>query len=190
MDPRLCLRHINYRLFLTDIGAMLMREIPPEDLVSTATEIAPPVDELWVIEDLNWAGGVSQLGTILQATDNDACGRPVLGHGIAPVPFRNPAALAMEWVTLARMFPGRLHCGIGNGLPHWMAWIGEKVESPLTLLRETVESTRQILRGNAIDYVGRYVNISGVKIGSAMGAAPPPPEDTPDNWVAVTDDAD
>jgi hypothetical protein len=34
------------------------------------------------------------------------------------------------------------------------------------------------------------VNISGVKIGSAMGAAPPPPEDTPDNWVAVTDDAD
>ena len=245
---------------MTDIGAMLMREIPPEDLLATATAVAPHVDELWIIEDLNWAGGVSQLGPILEATNNDRCGRPVLGHGIAPAPFRNPAALAMEWATLARMYPGRLHCGIGHGLPHWMEWIGEKVESPLTLLRETIECTRRILHGDAVEYAGRYVNISGVelafppaivppvlagvtgpkslelsgmvadgtvlpegfdgeritwaqaRIGAGRGASdappthrlavfvgyylgdlaelPPPPEDAPDTWVAVTDDVD
>lgn len=158
---------------MTDIGAMLMREIPPEDLLPTATAVAPHVDELWIIEDLNWAGGVSQLGPILEATNNDDCGRPVLGHGIAPAPFRNPAALAMEWATLARMYPGRLHCGIGHGLPHWMEWIGEKVESPLTLLRETIECTRQILRGDAVEYAGRYVTISGVELEFPPAVVPP-----------------
>ncbi|MGA0238320.1 MAG: LLM class flavin-dependent oxidoreductase [Acidimicrobiales bacterium] len=158
---------------MTDIGAMLMREIPPEDLVERATSIAPHVDELWIIEDLNWAGGISQLGTILEATDNDSCGRPVLGHGIAPAPFRNPAALAMEWATLARMYPGRLHCGIGHGLPHWMEWIGEKVESPLTLLRETIECTQQILRGEAVEYTGRYITIRGVELEFPPSVVPP-----------------
>ena len=158
---------------MTDIGAMLMREIPPEALLPTATAIAPHVDELWIIEDLNWAGGVSQLGPILEATDNDRCGRPVLGHGIAPAPFRNPAALAMEWATLARMYPRRLHCGIGHGLPHWMEQIGENVASPLTLLRETIECTRAILQGGRVDYVGRYVNVAGVELEFAPQAAPP-----------------
>lgn len=158
---------------MTDIGAMLMREIPPEDLLGTATAIAPHVDELWIIEDLNWAGGVSQLGPILAATDNDACGRPVLGHGIAPAPFRNPAALAMEWATLARMYPGRLHCGIGHGVPDWMDQIGEKVASPLTLLRETIECTRAILAGEAVNYIGRYVNVGGVELVFPPAVVPP-----------------
>lgn len=158
---------------MTDIGAMLVREIPPEHLVSTATAVAPNVDELWIIEDLNWAGGISQLGPILAATDNDACGRPVLGHGIAPAPFRNPAALAMEWATLARMYPGRLHCGIGHGLPDWMEQIGEKVASPLTLLRETIECTRAILTGDTVSYVGRYVNVADVRLEFPPDVVPP-----------------
>jgi len=158
---------------MTDIGAMLMREIPPEDLVGIATAIAPHVDELWIIEDLNWAGGVSQLGPILEATDNDACGRPVLGHGIAPAPFRNPASLAMEWATLARMYPGRLHGGIGHGLPHWMEQIGEKVASPLTLLRETIESTRAILAGGSVTYHGRYIDITDVALEFPPAIVPP-----------------
>lgn len=158
---------------MTDVGAMLVREIPPEKLIGIATATAPHVDELWIIEDLGWAGGVSQLGPILEATDNDHCGRPILGHGIAPAPFRNPAALAMEWAALARMYPGRLHCGIGHGLPHWMDQIGESVASPLTLLRETIECTREILRGGAVNYVGRYVNVGGVRLEFPPTPVPP-----------------
>ncbi|MDG2026398.1 MAG: hypothetical protein P8J50_04760 [Acidimicrobiales bacterium] len=105
---------------MTRIGAMLLREIPPEDLQVAARAIAPRLDELWIIEDLNWAGGVSQLAMVLDSTDDDTSGRPVIGHGIAPAPFRNPAALAMEWATLDRRFPNRIVGGIGHGVPDWM----------------------------------------------------------------------
>ena len=148
---------------MTRIGALLFRDIPPEDLASTARSMAPLVDELWIVEDLNWPGGVSQLAIALEATDDDGSGRPVIGHGIAPAPFRNPAALAMEWATLDRRFPNRIIGGIGHGVPEWMGWIGERVDSPLTLLRETIESTRATLAGPT-SYAGRYVTIDNVEL--------------------------
>ena len=134
-------------------------------------------DELWIVEDLNYPGGVAQLTAVLEATAD--AGAPIIGHGVAPAPFRNPAALAMEWATLARMYPGRLHAGIGHGLPRWMEQVGEQVASPLTLLRETIESTRQILRGGAVTYTGRYVNVHDVELVF-------PPEDVPPVLAGVT----
>ncbi|MEM8707316.1 MAG: LLM class flavin-dependent oxidoreductase [Actinomycetota bacterium] len=158
---------------MTSFGAMLRRDLPPETLIDTALAVAPIVDELWIVEDLEWPGGVAQLAAVLEATDDDRAGRPVIGHGIAPAPFRNPAALAMEWATLARMYPGRLHGGIGHGLPVWMDQVGEKVASPLTLLRETIECTRLLLRGGPVTYVGRYVNINDVALVFPPTEVPP-----------------
>lgn len=148
---------------MTRIGAMLLRDIPPEDLQGIARAIAPGLDELWIVEDLNWPGGVSQLAMVLHATDDDASGRPAVGHGIAPAPFRNPAALAMEWATLDRRFPNRIIGGIGHGVPEWMDWVGERVESPLTLLRETIEATKAVLDGPTA-YAGRHVSIDNVAL--------------------------
>ena len=141
-----------------------MRDIAPEEVASLAAGAAAGLDELWVIEDLNWAGGISQLSTVLEATDNDQAGRPLIGHGIAPAPFRNPAALAMEWATLARMHPGRVIGGIGHGVPGWMRQVSPHVESPLTLLRETIESTIEILAGGRVNYAGDYVDIVDVEL--------------------------
>lgn len=149
---------------MTRVGAMLMRDLAPEDLPLLAASAAPGLDELWIIEDLNWAGGISQLMAVLDATDNEAAGRPLVGHGIAPAPFRNPAALAMEWATVARLHPGRLVGGIGHGVPGWMRQLGESVSSPLTLLRETIESTREILAGGRVTYEGRYVDLVDVEL--------------------------
>ncbi|MEM9466318.1 MAG: LLM class flavin-dependent oxidoreductase [Actinomycetota bacterium] len=156
---------------MTSIGAMLRRDLPPETLLDTARAVAPIVDELWIVEDLNWPGGVAQLAAVLEATAT--VGAPVIGHGVAPAPFRNPAALAMEWATLARMYPGRLHAGIGHGLPRWMEQIGEAVASPLTLLRETIESTRRILRGGPVTYTGRYVDLRDVELVFPPEIVPP-----------------
>ncbi|MEL6982617.1 MAG: LLM class flavin-dependent oxidoreductase, partial [Actinomycetota bacterium] len=100
-----------------DRGVMLRREIAPEDEIATARAMAPFVDELWIVEDLPYAGGVAQLGPILAATED---AKVTVGHGIAPAPFRHPVALAMEWAALARMYPGRLQAGIGHGVPSWM----------------------------------------------------------------------
>jgi len=141
---------------------MIRRDIAPEDVSAHAARIAPAVDELWVVEDVPYAGGISQLGVVLAATDDVAQTSPVtVGHGIAPAPFRNPMALAMEWATLARVYPGRLACGIGHGLQTWMKAIGEGVDSPLTLLEETIVDTRALLQGFDPASTGRYRSISG-----------------------------
>ncbi|MEM9201291.1 MAG: LLM class flavin-dependent oxidoreductase [Actinomycetota bacterium] len=156
---------------MTDIGAMLRRDLPPEQLLDTAQAIAPLFDELWIVEDLDWPGGVAQLASVLEATAGPDA--PVIGHGVAPAPFRNPAALAMEWATLARMYPGRLHAGIGHGVPDWMGRIGQSVASPLTLLRETIESVRQILRGGPVSYDGRYVQLRDIDLVFPPDIVPP-----------------
>ncbi|MEM9607078.1 MAG: LLM class flavin-dependent oxidoreductase [Actinomycetota bacterium] len=158
---------------MTAIGAMLRRDLPPEELIETARAIAPLLDELWIVEDLDWPGGVAQLAAVLEATDDDTSGRPVVGHGVAPAPFRNPAALAMEWASLARMYPARLHAGIGHGVPGWMGRIGGSVESPLTLLRETIESVRAILRGGEVSYDGRYVHLEAIDLRFPPEIVPP-----------------
>lgn len=145
------------------LGAMVLRTVPPEHVVSHATALAAYVDELWVVEDLPFAGGISQATAILQATSGmpDA---PVVGHGIAPAPFRNPAALAMEWATLARAYPDRFHGGIGHGVPRWMGQIGSKAASPLTLLSETLLATRRLLAGQTVSEAGRYVELTDVTL--------------------------
>lgn len=144
---------------MTEIGAMIRRDVAPAEVRTHAQLVAPGFDELWVVEDLPCAGGISQMTAALEATDD-----VVIGHGIAPAPFRNPAALAMEWATLAELHPARVACAIGHGVQSWMAQIGERVESPLTLLRETIEAVRGLLAGAAVDVDGRYIQLDHVAL--------------------------
>lgn len=144
---------------MVDIGAMIRRDVPPEHVGVHAASLAPAFAELWVVEDMPFAGGVAQLTEVLRSTED-----VVVGHGIAPAPFRNPMALAMEWATLARVHPGRLHCGLGHGVQSWMAGIGERVGSPLTLLEETAASVQALLAGEDPAIDGRYVSIDGWRL--------------------------
>lgn len=147
------------------IGAMLRRDVPPPDLKRHAVAVAPGFDELWIVEDLPYAGGISQAAAVLEATATSGGGAgPVIGHGIAPAPFRNPAALAMEWATLAEMHPGRLALGIGHGVQSWMAQIGERVASPLALLEESIVVVQRLLAGERVAFDGRYVTIDDVEL--------------------------
>ena len=144
---------------MVSIGAMIRREVPPGALVEHVRQIKGSFDELWVVEDLPFAGGISQATAVLATTDD-----VVVGHGIAPAPFRNPAALAMEWATLAALYPGRVAAGIGHGVQAWMQQIGEKVDSPLTLLAETIEAVRSLLAGELVSMQGRYVRLDQVRL--------------------------
>lgn len=150
------------------LGAMIRRDIAPEFVVAHATSLAPHLDELWVVEDLPFAGGISQMAAVLEATDG-----VVVGHGITPAPFRNAAALAMEWATLERLYPGRLSCGLGHGVQTWMAQLGERVDSPMTLIGETCDVVRALLAGESVDVDGRYVTAKDVRLEFPPVSAPP-----------------
>lgn len=138
---------------------MIRRDVPPDALIAHAQLMEHSFDELWIVEDLPWAGGIGQMAAILGATES-----VVVGHGIAPAPFRNPAALAMEWATLAELHPGRIAAGIGHGVQPWMAQIGEAVDSPLSLLSETIDAVRRLMAGESLTVAGRYVTLDSVTL--------------------------
>ena len=147
---------------------MIRRDIPPEQVVAEAVELEQYFDELWVVEDLPFAGGISQMSAILEATED-----VVVGHGIAPAPFRTAAALAMEWATLERMYPGRVACGLGHGVQSWMSQLGEDVASPLTLIGETCDAVRSLLVGETVSRDGRYVTVEDVTLEFPPRIPPP-----------------
>ena len=150
------------------LGVMVRRDIAPEDVTAHATVLAGSFDELWVVEDLPFAGGISQMTAILESTTD-----VVVGHGIAPAPFRTAAGLAMEWATLERMYPGRVACGLGHGVQSWMAQLGEQVASPLSLIRETCVAVRSLLAGERLDLSGRYVTVNDAGLEFPPLHAPP-----------------
>jgi len=151
------------------IGVMFDRARRPEELTAFAREIEGlGADDLWVVEDLGWAGGVSSATLALGATE-----RLRVGIGISPAPLRSPALLAMELAMVERVFPGRLIAGVGHGVPEWMAQVGVGVREKLALLGETITAVRALLRGETVSLDGQVVKIDGVRLVHPPADAPP-----------------
>ncbi|TMR15873.1 LLM class flavin-dependent oxidoreductase [Nonomuraea turkmeniaca] len=148
---------------------MFDRGLPPEQLIPFAKALdATAVDDLWVVEDLGWTGGISSAATALAVTS-----RLRVGIGIAPAPLRNPMLLAMELGNLARLHPGRLAAGIGHGVSDWMRQVGAAPPSPLALLEETVTAVRALLRGETVTLHGKSVHLDGVSLVHPPAVVPP-----------------
>ena len=125
------------------VGVMLPRDLPAH-LFRTYAQRAETLgfDELWVVEDCFFRGGVAQAAAALAMTE-----RIRVGIGILPAAVRNAAFTAMEVATLAELFPGRVDIGIGHGMPGWMRQVGAWPASPLTMLGEHLDAVRAVLHG-------------------------------------------
>jgi alkanesulfonate monooxygenase SsuD/methylene tetrahydromethanopterin reductase-like flavin-dependent oxidoreductase (luciferase family) len=146
------------RSSIPSIGAVFRPQIAPARLARAAQAAdAAGLDELWVWEDCFLAGGISAAAIALANSNNLK-----VGLGVLPVPMRNVAMTAMEIATLDRAYPGRIRIGLGHGVQDWMAQIGEKVASPMTLLREYVTVLAALLRGERVTHDGRYVKLTDV----------------------------
>ncbi|MBU2665410.1 LLM class flavin-dependent oxidoreductase [Actinoplanes bogorensis] len=153
---------------MSRVGVMLPRDLPVQEIFPYARRAEElGFDELWVVEDLGFRGGVAQAGAVLAAT-----ARITVGIGILPAGARNAAFAAMELATLAQLFPGRLIAGIGHGMPDWMRSTGAWPASPLTLLEEYTVAVRTLLRGEPGPPAGRYVQVEGVVIGEKPQVVP------------------
>ena len=155
---------------MTRIGAVYNPYENPPEALRGAVEAAEAagVPELWIWEDCFRESAFATAAAALAWTE-----RLHLGIGIAPMPLRNVAATAMEVATIERTFPGRLHPGVGHGVLSWMAQVGAKVASPLTLMRECVPALRALLAGEEVTVAGRYVTLDHVRLDWPPGAAPP-----------------
>lgn len=151
------------------LGVIVPRDLPIADLLPfalRAEEIG--LDEIWVVEDCFFRGGIAQAATILARTQAIR-----VGIGILPAAVRSPAMTALEAGTLAELHPGRLLLGIGHGMPGWMRQIGVWPKSPLTLLEETTGAVRALLHGERLSVDGRYVQLDDVSLHSPPPVAPP-----------------
>ncbi len=155
-------------------GVMLPRDLPAPLVVPFARRAEElGFDELWVIEDLGFRGGVAQAATALASTTSIR-----VGIGVLPTGARHVVFAAMELGSLAELFPGRLDAGIGHGMAGWMRSVGAWPASPLTLLEEYTTALRSLLRGEEVTVQGRYVRVGGARLES-------PPPVVPDVLLGV-----
>ena len=153
---------------MTRLGAIFLPQNPPERLRSVAHAADEAgLEQLWLWEDCFLNSGVAAASAALAWTQ-----RLAVGIGIMPVPFRNVAVCAMEIATLRRMFGERAVPGIGHGVQDWMAQVGVRAASPLTLLREYATALRSLLHGESVTTKGRYVNLDAVRLDWAPDPAP------------------
>ncbi|MFB9178124.1 LLM class flavin-dependent oxidoreductase [Dactylosporangium sucinum] len=142
------------------IGVMFDCDREPEELVGFAQALdVLRVDDFWLVEDLGWGGAIASAAAVLASTQ-----RLRVGIGIVPAPLRNPALLAMEAATLARLYPGRFVTGIGHGVSEWMAQVGASTPQKLALLEETIRAVRSLLRGGPVTLDGRAVHLRDVQL--------------------------
>jgi len=152
-----------------DVGVMLPRDLPANEVIPFARRAEElGFDEVWVVEDLGFRGGIAQAAVVLASTT-----RVTVGVGILPAGSRNVAFAAMEIATLEDLFPGRVVVGIGHGMPDWMRSAGAWPSSPLTLLREYTIALMALLRGEPGPVAGRYVDVAGVRLDIVPGTPPP-----------------
>jgi alkanesulfonate monooxygenase SsuD/methylene tetrahydromethanopterin reductase-like flavin-dependent oxidoreductase (luciferase family) len=125
-------------------------------------------DALWVIEDCFLSGGLTMAATALAVTS-----RISVGIGLLPATVRNPAILAMELATLARMHPGRFEAALGHGVREWMQQIGALPPRRLGALSETVQTIKGLLSGDTVTTTGDHVHLSSVALEAPVTHIPP-----------------
>lgn len=142
------------------IGVMFQRDVPPELLAARARMFESlGFDDIWVVEDLFFSGGIAQASQALASTR-----RMMVGIGILPAMARNPVYAAMELSTLARLYPGRIFAGIGHGMQDWMASVGALPPSPLKALEETMLVIGGLLAGETVSLEGRFVFVDRARL--------------------------
>lgn len=151
------------------IGAMFLCAAEPELLPSYARMMeASGYQELWLVEDCFFAGGIASMATALAVTSE-----LTVGLGIMPAVMRNPATIAMEIAALDRLHRGRVLPGIGHGVADWMRQIGAFPRSQLAALEEVIVAVRRLLTGETVTIDGEYVNLDAVRLDHPPPSPPP-----------------
>lgn len=145
---------------MTRLGTVFMPGWAPERIVEVAGAAERSgLDDLWFWEDCFNAAGPSSAAIALASTQ-----RITVGIGLMPAPLRQVALTAMEISTLQRAFPGRFVPVIGHGVQRWMAQLGVKPRSALTLLTEYAVVLRRLLAGDEVTVHGDYVTLDAVRL--------------------------
>ena len=126
-------------------------------------------ESIWVAETRMTRDAFVPLGAIAQATEHVR-----VGSGIINAYTRNPVVIAISFIGLEELAPGRVVMGLGCGSPLVLAPQGIGFEKPLTRLREYCEVIPRLIRGEEVTYDGEAVRLEAAQIEDLLSQSATP----------------
>jgi 5,10-methylenetetrahydromethanopterin reductase len=131
-------------------------------------------DSIWIAETRMTRDGFVPAAAVAMGTE-----RVRVATGIVNVFTRGPVVLAISFLSLAEIAPGRIVMGLGTGSPLVLAPQGIAFERAVPRLREYCEVLPPLVRGEEVAYEGEAVSLLGARVedllhgedGNAAGGA-------------------
>lgn len=116
-------------------------------------------ESAWVAETRFTRDGIAPVAAIAAGTRTIK-----VGTGIVNVYTRGPVVTAISFASLDEISGGRTIMGLGPGSPLVLAPQGVAFNKPLTRLREYAYVVEQLLRGEAVTFHGKTIELQAVKL--------------------------
>lgn len=137
----------------------------PEMVAAARRAEAAGFESVWIAETRLTRDGFVPAAAVAQATE-----RIRIGTGIVNVYTRNPVVLALSFIGLEEIAPGRILMGLGTGSPGVLAPQGIPFHKPLTRLKAYCDVIPRLIRGEEVTYSGEGVELAGARIEDLLSA--------------------
>lgn len=115
--------------------------------------------------DCAWGGEANNKDpTVMLAAIAAVTTRLKIGSAVYHILGRTPATLALQAAGLDELSRGRFMLGIGSSNPTIAKWHGQVLDHPLGRVREYIEITRAALRGEKLNFAGKYFTAQNFKM--------------------------
>jgi alkanesulfonate monooxygenase SsuD/methylene tetrahydromethanopterin reductase-like flavin-dependent oxidoreductase (luciferase family) len=115
--------------------------------------------------DCAWGGEANNKDpTVMLAAIAAVTTRLKIGSAVYHILGRTPATLALQAAGLDELSRGRFLLGIGSSNPTIAKWHGQVLDHPLGRVREYIEITRAALRGEKLNFAGKYFTAQNFKM--------------------------
>jgi alkanesulfonate monooxygenase SsuD/methylene tetrahydromethanopterin reductase-like flavin-dependent oxidoreductase (luciferase family) len=118
-----------------------------------------------------WGGEANNKDpTVMLAAAAAVTSRIKIGSAVYHILGRTPVTLALQAVGLSELSRGRFLLGVGASNPTIANWHGVTLDHPLGRVKEYLEIVRQAMRGEKLNYDGKYFSSHAFKMAFQPGA--------------------
>jgi alkanesulfonate monooxygenase SsuD/methylene tetrahydromethanopterin reductase-like flavin-dependent oxidoreductase (luciferase family) len=122
-----------------------------------------------------WGGEANNKDpTVMLSAVAAVTSRMQIGSAVYHILGRTPATLALQAVGLDELSRGRFLLGIGSSNPTIARWHGVASDHPLGRVQEYVEIVRRGMRGEKLDFTGKYFSAQAFKMAFKPSRRPIP----------------
>jgi 5,10-methylenetetrahydromethanopterin reductase len=115
--------------------------------------------------DCAWGGEANNKDpTVMLSAVAAVTTRLKVGSAVYHILGRTPATLALQAAGLDELSSGRFLLGIGSSNPTIAKWHGQVLDQPLARVREYIEIVRAALRGEKLNFAGKFFNAENFKM--------------------------